>query len=97
MRCRQRSIGGIPVSLFGCSWSTLASLVGFGKAGAFSARQRIARKWPTISRVLMPRAYMEIDFAVDPGETALVLGNQLRVKPRLAVTRHRQVDFGQCR
>jgi len=33
------------------------------------------------------------DLVVEPRETALVLGNQLWVKPRLAVARHRQLDL----
>src|SRR4051794_12010769 len=63
-----------------------------------------SRRWPTISRVLMPRAYIETILSSpgsgfarprtgSAGEPSLVLGDQLRVEGRPPVARHLQLDL----
>ena len=51
-----------------------------------------SRRWPTISRVLMPRAYIEITLSSKP-ETGAEFGNQLGIEAGLAIARDLQIQL----
>jgi hypothetical protein len=46
-----------------------------------------------MSRVFMPWAYKAMTFWSEPGEAALVLGNELRVKTTVPLARDRQLEL----
>src|SRR3954453_773889 len=52
-----------------------------------------SRRCPTISRVLMPRAYIEITLFVETRKAALVLGDQLGIEAGLAIAWDLQIQL----